>query len=273
LLEQAPECQVLGLDLDRQALEEAERRLAPFGGRVHLRQLSFSRFQQAMDQLGWKTLDGALLDLGVSSMQLDRPERGFSFLHDGPLDMRLDPGMGRAPASSLLNKASLERLRRIIREFGEEPMAGRIAKEIVRVRNQGPLQGTLQLARLVERAYPAKRRAKSRNHPATKTFQALRIAVNRELQELEEFLSRIPGRLTSGGRLAVISFHSLEDRIVKRFLRSQAQDQGPRLGPDRPSLGPRLKALTKKPLQPTAEETAANPRSRSAKLRIAERVG
>ena len=274
ILEHAPDSEVLGLDRDGAALDAAEARLDRFGDRVHMAQISFSRFVSALDQLGWETVDGALIDLGVSSLQLDSPERGFSFLHDGPLDMRMDSGMGVPPAKSLLNKASQETLRRIIRDYGEEPMAGRIAKRIVMTREKNPLETTLQLAHVVEQAYPAKRRAQSRNHPATKTFQALRIAVNKELEELEAFLEAIPDRLSIGGRLAVISFHSLEDRIVKHRLRREAR--GCRCPKEQPicvcGYRPRLQVLTKKPLLPSAEEMEANSRSRSAKLRVAERI-
>lgn len=271
---QHPDLHILGLDRDTAALQEATTRLSAFGDRVHLAQCSFSQFEGVLDHLGWEYVDGALLDLGVSSLQLDTAGRGFSFVHDGPLDMRMDSGMGAAPAKSLLNKASQETLRRIIREYGEEPMAGRIAKRIVTTRAKTPFTRTLELAKAVEQAYPAKRRAQSRNHPATKTFQALRIAVNRELEELEAFLEAIPARLSPGARVAVIAFHSLEDRIVKHSFRREAQ--GCRCPKEQPmcmcGYQPRFKIVTKKPLLPSAAEMAGNPRSRSAKLRVAQRI-
>ncbi|MFO7717874.1 MAG: 16S rRNA (cytosine(1402)-N(4))-methyltransferase RsmH [Desulfohalobium sp.] len=274
LAAQHPDLHILGLDRDTAALEAATARLAAFGERVHLVQCSFSQFEGVLDDLGWEFVDGALVDLGVSSLQLDTPERGFSFVHDGPLDMRMDSGMGAAPARSLLNKASQETLRRIIREYGEEPMAGRIAKRIVATRGKTPFTRTLELAQVVEQAYPAKRRAQSRNHPATKTFQALRIAVNKELEELEAFLEAIPARLRPGARVAVIAFHSLEDRIVKHSFRREAK--GCRCPKEQPMCmcghHPRLQLVTKKPLIPSEEEMAGNPRSRSAKLRVAERI-
>lgn len=265
---------LLGLDRDAQALHRAEERLAPYGQQVILAQTSFQYFASEAQKLGWPVFDGVIVDLGVSSLQLDSPQRGFSFLHDGPLDMRMDPDSGAPPAANIINTASCERLKKIIWEYGEEPMAGRIARAIVSAREQGQIESTLELARIVEKAYPAKRRALARNHPATKTFQALRIEVNSELQELKIFLRDIVEYLSPGARIAVISFHSLEDRLVKHAFKRESTD----------CLCPReylvcqcghtrkIRVLTRKPLLPAVEEQQDNPRSRSAKLRVAERL-
>lgn len=268
------QAQVLGLDRDRQALNAAQARLADYVGAVHFAHTSFQHCTDPLQELGWDLVDGVIADLGVSSLQLDQPERGFSFLHTGPLDMRMDVHSGLEPASALVNGAALERLRRIIGEYGEEPMAGRIARAIVAARQTQRIETTLDLARIVSEAYPAKRRALARNHPATKTFQALRIAVNRELEELEQFLERVVDVLRPGARLAVISFHSLEDRLVKHFFRRESKDcVCPREYPlCQCGHQRKLTVLTRKPLVPTEEEIASNSRSRSAKLRIAERV-
>jgi 16S rRNA (cytosine1402-N4)-methyltransferase len=266
--------EVLGIDRDESALDLAEERLSVFGDAAVLAQTSYGRFEAVLNELGWDLLDGAVLDLGVSSLQLDSPERGFSFLNDGPLDMRMGSAMGTAPASTLVNKASFSNLRHIIKIYGEDPMSGRIARAIIEAREKKPIETTLELAAVVEDAYPAKMRRQARNHPATRTFQALRMEVNRELSELEGFLKRIADRLKPGGRVAIISFHSLEDRLVKRGFRAEASGcvcprHQPRCICDKSA---RLKILTKKPLTPKEEECAANPRARSAKLRVAERL-
>lgn len=275
----AANCRVLGLDRDEDALAIAGERLAPFGDRAVLRHSRFSGFEEHLDDLGWDGIDGALVDIGVSSMQLDTPERGFSFLHDGPLDMRMDlTGAGEdgvvPPASKLVNTAPYDVLKELIKTAGEEPQAGRVARAIVDARGKKPIETTAQLAAIVERAYPAKWRATARNHPATRTFQALRIAVNGEFDELRLFLKRIVPRLKPGGRLVVISFHSLEDRIVKRFVRDEAT------GCICPRHVPRcicnhvatLRILTKKPVTASEGELRANARSSSAKLRAAEKI-
>ncbi len=264
---------LLGIDRDPNALELAAKRLAPFGDAVDLRRGDYSSFPLWLRERGWDKLDGILLDVGVSSLQLDSPERGFSFLAQGPLDMRMSPGGPMPPASRLVNKAGVEELKRIIGTYGEEPMGGRIARAIVEARAKAPIEGTLQLAEIVERAYPAAWRAKARNHPATRTFQALRIAVNDELGELERFLRLMPEYLAPGGRVVVISFHSLEDRLVKRAFRDEAREcRCPREQMVCSCGGPRLRVLTKKPVTPQPEEAAANPRARSARLRAAERM-
>jgi len=266
--------EVLGLDRDAQALGLAGERLARFGERVRFAQSRFSRFEGPLAELGWDLLDGALIDIGVSSLQLDDPERGFSFIQDGPLDMRMGHADGQAPASSIVNTASYERLKQIIGRYGEEPQGGRIARAIIDAREKKPIETTLELAALVESAYPAKLRAKARNHPATRTFQALRMEVNRELDELQEFVTRILPFLKPGARLAVISFHSLEDRIVKRIFQHEAKGcLCPREVPIcQCGHVPQLKILTKKPVTASEAELQANPRARSAKLRVAEKL-
>ncbi len=267
------DARILCLDRDPFALDLARGRLAQYEGAAVFERASYSAFPDILDALGWGLLDGALLDLGVSSLQLDDPERGFSFLQPGPLDMRMSPGGPEAPASRLVNKAGVDELKRIIATYGEEPQAGRIARGIVQARVKAPIETTQELASIVERAYPPAWRAKARNHPATRTFQALRIAVNRELEELESFLADIPARLRPGGRVAIISFHSLEDRLVKRAFRFEAKEcRCPREVLQCRCGGPRLKILTKKPLTPSEEEVRGNSRARSAKLRVAERL-
>lgn len=274
ILSAAEGVSLLGLDRDERALEEAAARLGEFGDRVTLRRMRFSEFPMALEEIGWDGLDAVLADLGVSSMQLDDPERGFSFLADGPLDMRMGAADGLAPAARLVNKASFEELRRIIGEYGEDPMAGRIARAIKSAREKAPIETTARLAAVVEAAYPAKWRALARNHPATRTFQALRMAVNRELDDLAAFLARIVDYLRPGARLAVISFHSLEDRMVKQAFRREAA--GCVCPPEAARCVcrgmPRLAVLTKKPVTASANEIAVNSRSRSAKLRVAERL-
>jgi 16S rRNA (cytosine1402-N4)-methyltransferase len=265
--------ELLGLDRDQEALGLAGERLSPFGPAVHTAHSVFSECGQALDALGWRELDFALADIGVSSLQVDSSERGFSFKHDGPLDMRMNRGSGWS-AQRLVNEAPVARLREIIAEYGEEPMAARIARAIDDARSAGEIRGTLRLAEIVERAYPAKWRARARNHPATRTFQALRMAVNDELGELEQFLRSIVPYMKPGGRIAVITFHSLEDRMVKHFFRQEAT------GCVCPKQVPvcvcghkaSLAVLTRKPVTPAADEEAANPRAGSAKLRVAEKV-
>ena len=263
-----------GLDRDTQALELARARLAPFGGHVHLFHTRYSRFAEALDSLGWDEIDGALIDIGVSSLQIDSAERGFSFHADGPLDMRMDRDSGEAPVSRLVNRGRQEELKDIIERYGEDPQAGRIARAIVEARVRKPIETTRELALLVEQAYPAAWRAKARNHPATRTFQALRMAVNDEIGELERFLDGILARLKPGGRVAVITFHSLEDRVVKHRMRTWAQ--GCLCPKHLPVCGCHHTAeallVTPRPLAPNEREVMLNPRSGSAKLRVAEKL-
>lgn len=268
------EGQVLGLDRDREALSEAGRRLAPYGDRVRLVRTRSSRFPAVLAEAGWEKVDAALLDAGMSSLQLDDPERGFGFLNDGPLDMRMGAEDGGETAEGLVNLASYARLCEIIREYGEDPQAGRIARAIVSAREKEAITTTARLAELVWQAYPAKWRATARQHPATRTFQALRMAVNEELAELEAFLKAIPDHLAPGGRVAVISFHSLEDRLVKRAFRAEATDC---VCPREQVVcvcghRARFRILTKKPVMAGEEEVRDNSRARSAKLRVAERL-
>ena len=265
--------ELLGIDLDQDALHKAKSNLEKFGSRVHLFWGSYVDFDLFMDQLGWDKLDGVLLDLGVSSLQLDRPEKGFSFLREGPLDMRMDCTQGES-AYQLVNQASFERLKNILWTYGEEPLAGRIARFIVDARSQRKIETTLDLARIVEKAYPPARRAKSRKHPATKTFQALRLAVNSELDNLRHFLDKILSFLAPKGRIGIISFHSLEDRIVKHFFKERAKAClcPPEVVVCQCDHRPELKILTRKPITAENKEIALNPRSRSAKLRVAERL-
>jgi 16S rRNA (cytosine1402-N4)-methyltransferase len=268
------EGQVLGLDRDREALSEAGRRLAPYGDRVRLVRTRSSRFPAVLAEAGWEKVDAALLDAGMSSLQLDDPERGFGFLHDGPLDMRMGAEDGGETAEGLVNLASYARLCEIIREYGEDPQAGRIARAIVSAREKEAITTTARLAEVVWQAYPAKWRATARQHPATRTFQALRMAVNEELAELDAFLKAIPDHLAPGGRVAVISFHSLEDRLVKRAFRAEATDC---VCPREQVVcvcghRARFRLLTKKPVMAGEEEVRDNSRARSAKLRVAERL-
>lgn len=273
--ETSGQAQLLGLDRDAQALDRAQERLQSFGSQVIFAQTSFQHFALEAQSLGWESFDGVIADLGVSSLQLDSPQRGFSFLLDGPLDMRMDLSSGAPPAANLVNTASAERLRKIIWEYGQDPMAGRIARAIVAARERSKIKSTLELAAIVERAYPAQRRAQARNHPATRTFQALRMEVNDELQEIKAFLSDIVDFLAPGARIAILSFHSLEDGLVKRVFRRESKDcLCPREYPVC-QCGHRrtLQILTRKPLVPSIQEVKVNPRSRSAKLRVAQRLG
>ena len=245
--------ELVGLDKDREALEIARGRLARFGARVRLLHADFRELRAALARLGIKEVQGVLFDLGVSSLQLDSPARGFSFREEAPLDMRMDPSQPLT-AAELVNRLPEPELARILWEYGEERYARRIAREIVRARDKAPIHTTTELARLVAHCYPPGRH---RIHPATRTFQALRIAVNDELAALKEGLAQAVELLSPGGVVCVISFHSLEDRIVKHFFRARAK-------------AGRLALLTKKPLRPSPEEVARNPRARSAKLRAAQ---
>ena len=270
----APDGRVFGLDQDVEALEIARRNLEMFGDRVHLLHLNFDQLSDAARRHNIPLLDGILFDLGVSSMQLDRPERGFSFQGDGPLDMRMNPATGQS-AESLVNHLPERELADLIYKYGEEPHSRRIARAIIRAR---PVRRTLELAEIVTRAIPPKakkrggRPGKVKIHPATRTFQALRIAVNDELGALERALPQALAQLKPGGRLAVISFNSLEDRIVKQYFRQEAQDCI--CPPEYPICTCQHKAIiniiTKKPITPTSTEIDANLKARSAKLRVVE---
>ncbi|HMJ79697.1 MAG TPA: 16S rRNA (cytosine(1402)-N(4))-methyltransferase RsmH [Candidatus Dormibacteraeota bacterium] len=271
----APDGRLLGLDADPAAIARTRRRLAPYGRRVTLRQANFARLAEVAPAAGFGSVDGVLLDLGLSSHQLADTARGFSFRADGPLDLRFDPSRGR-PASELVSTLDATALERLLRQYGEEPHARRIARAIVRERAAAPLLTARQLADVVERAVPRTpaARGRARLHPATRTFQALRIAVNEELETLPVALAAALDLLRPGGRLAVLSYHSLEDRIVKRFV--AAERRGCVCPPEVPVCvcghTPRLRPVGPAPGRPTAGEVAANPRSRSARLRAAERV-
>lgn len=275
ILENAPGSEICALDRDGRAIELARERLASFGSRVHYFHLPFADFPRALAETGWKSINGALLDLGVSSLQIDSGERGFSFHEKGPLDMRMDQDGGGKSAEYLVNKLSFEELKKIIAGYGEDPQAGRIARRIVEERKIEPFRDTERLASVVRSAYPAAWRRNSRNHPATRTFQALRLAVNDELGQLERFLAEILKWLVPGGRLAIISFHSLEDRIVKNAMRHWAS--GCICSKQIPVCVcghvPEVRILYKKPLTASAEELERNPRASSAKLRAAEKLG
>jgi len=252
----------------------AKQRLAVFGNRAHFFHSNYSDFAGPLAELGWDKIDGALLDIGVSSLQLDEAGRGFSFIGDGPLDMRMDQNSGQPSAWHWVNRESFAKLKECIAMLGEEPQAGRIARVIVEARQKASIDTTAELAALVEKAYPAAWRAKARRHPATRTFQALRMAVNDELGELRRFLDAILGYLPIGGRLAVITFHSLEDRMVKQTMRYWAE--GCRCPRHVPVCvchhQPEVRILFKKPVTATPEELAVNPRSSSAKLRAVEKI-
>ena len=263
----SPEGELLGLDLDPTALAIAQDRLAKFKGRVHLRRASYGDMRAQAEALGWEHVDGILLDLGVSSLQLQDAARGFSFRLEGPLDMRFDPGSG-ITAETLVNELGVDELADLLARFGEEPHAWRVAKAIVTER---PIHGTLALARIIVREAG---RPRPGIHPATRTFQALRIAVNNELETLESALP-VAGRLLArGGRLVVIAFHSLEDRVVKEYFRRESRDC--LCPPTQPvcTCGHRasLRLVHRKPLRPSEREGQANPRARSARLRVAERT-
>lgn len=261
-----PEGRLLALDKDPAALNSAEAARLREDGRFELVQGSFVRMAELIAVRGWSgRVAGVLLDLGVSSPQLDEAERGFSFLRDGPLDMRMDSGAGQTAAQWLATVDESE-LVRVLREYGEERYARRVARAIVERR---PVVTTGQLAALIEASIPVREKNK---HPATRSFQAIRIAVNRELEELREVLEQTLEVLRPGGRLAVISFHSLEDRIVKRFIRDcQKGGQHPAHLPPPPEHRPTLRAVGKARM-PGDAETSVNPRARSAVLRVAERL-
>jgi 16S rRNA (cytosine1402-N4)-methyltransferase len=262
-----PDGTLVGLDRDPQALEASAKRLARFGPRVVLRQGSFAE----LGRLAPGPFDGLLMDLGVSSLQLDRPERGFSFRAEGPLDMRMDPGAALT-AADWLNRAEEGEIVQALFKLGEEPQARRVARAIVQARQAAPLESTTQVAALVESALGGRRG--KRTHPATRTFQALRLVVNRELEALQKALPQALQVLASGGRMAVISFHSLEDRLVKEFMALESRDCicEPGLPACRCGHQASLRKVTGKPRVPGQEESDRNPRSRSAKLRVAEKL-
>jgi 16S rRNA (cytosine1402-N4)-methyltransferase len=271
LLEAGPDVHVVGIDRDPRALERAAARLARFGDRVRLVHANFHQFQRAMDGLvDAGGVAGVLADLGVSSLQLETAERGFSFRSDGPLDMRM--GLADLTAADVVNQSSEGELEKIFREYGEERQARRIARAIARARTESPFETTGQLQRLIAQVKGPRAAREEKIDPATRVFQALRIEVNQELAGLERFIQEAVDLLKTDGRLVVISYHSLEDRIVKNSLRDLARGEvDPVTG--RPHAETQLiEVLTRKPLRPSEEEVAFNPRSRSAKMRAARRV-
>jgi 16S rRNA (cytosine1402-N4)-methyltransferase len=260
---------VLALDQDPDAVRHVAEQLARFDRRITVRQANFRHSDKVLDELGIVTIGGALLDLGVSSRQLENAERGFSIMRNGPLDMRMDPRR-ELTAAAIVNEYSAEQLTRLFRELGEEPAARRIAGLIVKTRKTSPFRETLPLARAIERVVGRH----GRRHPATQVFQALRMEVNDELGALEEGLRILTARLESGARIAVIAFHSLEDRIVKNFFRDHSREWLDQPEWPAPQRNPQydLKLVTPKPVEPNENEQRVNPRSRSAKLRVAEKI-
>jgi len=252
-----PSGRLLAVDCDAQALLAADKRLTEFSPHVELVHDNFRHLPQILRHRHLTKVDGVLADLGMSSLHLDQPERGFSFQHEGPLDMRMDP-RGTTTAASLLRRLPESELAHLLQAYGEERWARRIAKHLVTVRRRTPIETTTQLARLVADAVPSQAGPR-RIHPATRTFQALRMAVNEELASLELLLAALPKVLRSGGRAVIITFHSLEDRLVKQGFR-----RGEQAG--------LWKLLMKKPLTPSEREVEENPRSRSAKLRAVEKL-
>jgi 16S rRNA (cytosine1402-N4)-methyltransferase len=261
-----PAGQLLGLDVDPQALDLARQKLAPFGERAWLKKASYTSLPEQLATLGWDSVDGILLDLGASSMQFDTPERGFSFLADGPLDMRFDPA-NPLTAGQIVNTWPEWDLADILFRYGEERASRKIARAILRNR---PIEGTQELAAIIEAAVGRH----GPHHPATQTFQALRIAVNGELEAVEKALPMAVQALHPGGRLAVISFHSLEDRPVKEYFHQESRDCICPPGQPVCTCGHKasIKEIARRPITPTEAEIEENPRARSAKLRIAEKL-
>ena len=263
---------LISIDRDTIALERAVLRLEPFMDCITLVHGNFRDLDDILDDLGIDKVDGMLFDLGVSSPQLDEADRGFSYMTDAPLDMRMDRG-DAVTAADIVNTWSYADLKRILYDFGEERYAPRIAEAIVKYREEKPLETTLQLVDVIKSAMPAAA-LREKQHPAKRSFQALRIAVNGELDALSQVLSTAADRLRPGGRLCVVSFHSLEDRIVKNSITSR--ENGCTCPRDFPvctcGFVQTLKSVSRKPLLPASDELGENPRSRSAKLRVAERV-
>ena len=270
LIDSNPDGQVLGLDWDDEAVTEARRRLAQFRERVTLRQASFSAAREILSEIGWYTVHGAILDLGVSSHQLRSEERGFSFRSQARLDMRMDRRQA-LDAYQIVNSFPVAELEKILRTFGEERQARRIASRIAEARRSKPIKTAAELAQLIERVKGSRGQG---HHPATQSFQALRIAVNQELRHLELFLAEGYELLEPNGRMVIISFHSLEDRLVKAAFRKWSRDClcPPRTPACRCGWSLKVRLLTRKPLVPSAGEIASNPRARSARLRAVERI-
>jgi 16S rRNA (cytosine1402-N4)-methyltransferase len=261
---------VLALDQDPDAIAAASDRLSRFGDRVALRKGNFRHADRVLEEVGVEQIGGAILDLGISSRQLENAERGFSLLRNGPLDMRMDPGLEKT-AASVINNYSEEELTRLFRDLGEEPAARRIAAAIVKQRKTAAFRETLPFARVIEKIVGRH----GRRHPATQVFQALRMEVNDELGALDQGLRVVTGRLEPGARIAVISFHSLEDRMVKNFFREHSREyiDRPEWPERRQNKARDLLVITSRPIEPSDNEQRVNPRARSAKLRVAEKIG
>lgn len=268
----APEGRLICLDRDPEALRISEARLAPLGRQVTLVRAGFAELGRVLHEAGIAAVDGILLDLGMSSYQLEHSGRGFSFQRDEPLDMRMDP-LGSLKAGDIVNSYSLTDIEDILRRYGEEKRARSIAKAIVRTRKIKPILSSHQLAEMVRSIVPPSH-GHSNRHPATRTFQALRIAVNQEMQQLDRFLQEVPWLLAGGGRLVILAYHSLEDRRVKQAMTDW--EQVCTCPPGIPvcvcGRTPLFKRLFRKPVRPTEAEIAGNPRARSAILRVAERI-
>ena len=265
-------CRVIGLDVDEEAVSLAGELLSKYNGHVILRNSNFSDIDSVLEDLGTGLVDGIVADLGMSSYQIESSERGFSFMRDEALDMRMDPRL-RFTARDLINEMSADEIAKVIKIYGEEKWSKRIAKNIVQSRKEKPIETSAELAELVSKSIPKKFHP-ARIHPATKTFQALRIAVNNELENIREFLDKVVSLLKPGGRIVVISFHSLEDRLVKSTFQRLADPcicppSMPECGCGRKS---ELRILTRSPVMPGEEEIIDNPRARSAKLRAGERI-
>lgn len=271
LLKACPDMRLVGVDRDTTALERSAGRLAPYADRTHLVHAVYSDIPRALDEAGAAGADAVLLDLGVSSPQLDETDRGFAYAHDAPLDMRMDRTQSLT-AAEVVNTYPVAELTRVLRTYGEERFASRVARAIERRRAQAPIDSTRVLAELVREAIPAATR-RTGGHPAKRTFQGLRIEVNAELSILERALPAAVARLNMGGRIAVLSYHSLEDRITKKAFAALATDTTPAdLPVSLPDRQPELRLLTRGAELPVEEENERNPRAQSARLRAAERV-
>jgi 16S rRNA (cytosine1402-N4)-methyltransferase len=271
LLAACPQAELIGMDRDPRALELARERLRPFADRVTLVQAVYDELPEVLERLGRSRVQAVLLDLGLSSLQIDDRSRGFAYAADAPLDMRMDGSQGLT-AAEVLNTYSAAELARILRSYGEERFAGRIAGRIVAAREREPFESSARLVQLLYDTIPAATRS-SGGHPAKRTFQALRIEVNAELEALESVLPEAVAALHVGGRIAVLAYHSLEDRLVKQLFTLGARDRAPRGLPVVPAgMGPELRLLTRGAQRPSAAEVAQNPRAASARLRAAVRI-
>ncbi|GAB3697762.1 16S rRNA (cytosine(1402)-N(4))-methyltransferase RsmH [Mariniluteicoccus flavus] len=272
VLERCPQARVIGIDRDPQAIAHATERLARFGDRFTAVEAVYDELPDVLAELGVRRVQGVLADLGLSSLQIDRADRGFAYAHDAPLDMRMDSQQD-VTAATLVNTWSAGELARILKWWGEERFADRIARRIVAAREaDGPFETSARLVQVIADAIPMAAR-KTGGHPAKRTFQALRIEVNRELEVLDRYLPAAVGSLAVGGRIAVLAYHSLEDRAVKTVLRKGSESRAPRNLPVvPPGMGPELRLVTRGAEKPDDDEVATNPRAASARLRVAERI-